>query len=134
MKSISKTWDVPQLSQGMLSSQYGGHRIQVYCSIGKKGHAQLVKFLVITDKRLFRKTVARRLYQGGLYAQRSVVCVALLRVRCSAHLKSCRQHRNWTENDLISLLFLDPFRGYFLDDKSRQICCRLQSDDILNLI
>ncbi|GFU26975.1 hypothetical protein TNCV_1151481 [Trichonephila clavipes] len=46
-----------------------------------------------------RKTVARRLRGGGLYARRPVVCVPLTRQHRTARLQWCREHHNWTEQD-----------------------------------
>ncbi|GFX99837.1 uncharacterized protein TNCV_258751 [Trichonephila clavipes] len=50
-------------------------------------------------KQISRKTVARRLRGGGLYARRPVVCVPLTRQYRTARLQWCREHHNWTEQD-----------------------------------
>ncbi|GFU46000.1 transposable element Tcb1 transposase [Trichonephila clavipes] len=63
--------------------------------------AQLVanQFLAASGKQIFRKTVARRLRGGGLYARRPVVCVPLTRQHRTARLQWCREHHNWTKQD-----------------------------------
>ncbi|GFW86971.1 hypothetical protein TNCV_1383871 [Trichonephila clavipes] len=52
-----------------------------------------------SGKQISRKTVARRLRGGGLYARRPVVCVPLTRQHHTARLQWCREHHNWTEQD-----------------------------------
>ncbi|GFU38658.1 hypothetical protein TNCV_2983591 [Trichonephila clavipes] len=41
-----------------------------------------------------KKTVARRLRGGGLYARRPVVCVPLTRQHRTARLQWCREHHS----------------------------------------
>ncbi|GFV53417.1 hypothetical protein TNCV_4494871 [Trichonephila clavipes] len=55
------------------------------------------QFLAASGKQISRKTVARRLRGGGLYARRPVVCVPLTRQHRTARLQWCREHHNWTE-------------------------------------
>ncbi|GFX31406.1 HTH_Tnp_Tc3_2 domain-containing protein [Trichonephila clavipes] len=55
------------------------------------------QFLAASGKQISRKTVARRLTGGGLYARRPVVCVPLTRQHRTARLQWCREHHNWTE-------------------------------------
>ncbi|GFV11860.1 transposable element Tcb1 transposase [Trichonephila clavipes] len=57
------------------------------------------QFLAASGKQISRKTVARRLRGGGLYARRPVVCVPLTRQYRTARLQWCREHHNWTEQD-----------------------------------
>ncbi|GFX18361.1 hypothetical protein TNCV_4306621 [Trichonephila clavipes] len=57
------------------------------------------QFLAASGKQISRKTVARRLRGGGLYARRPVVCVPLTRQHRTARLQWCREHHNWTEQD-----------------------------------
>ncbi|GFW49084.1 hypothetical protein TNCV_3902811 [Trichonephila clavipes] len=57
------------------------------------------QFLAATGKQITRKTVARRLSGGGLYACRPVVCVPLTRQHRTARFQWCRVHHNWTEQD-----------------------------------
>ncbi|GFU25079.1 hypothetical protein TNCV_568341 [Trichonephila clavipes] len=52
------------------------------------------QFLATSGKQISRKTVARRLRGGGLYARRPVVCVPLTRQHCTARLQWCREHHN----------------------------------------
>ncbi|GFV60538.1 transposable element Tcb2 transposase [Trichonephila clavipes] len=54
------------------------------------------QFLAASGKQISRKTVARRLRGGGLYARRPVVCVPLTRQHRTARLQWCREHHNWT--------------------------------------
>ncbi|GFX92440.1 hypothetical protein TNCV_1707161 [Trichonephila clavipes] len=53
------------------------------------------QFLAASGKQISRKTVARRLRGGGLYARRPVVCVPLIRQHRTARLQWCREHQNW---------------------------------------
>ncbi|GFW50567.1 HTH_Tnp_Tc3_2 domain-containing protein [Trichonephila clavipes] len=64
------------------------------------------QFLAASGKQISRKTVARRLRGGGLYARRPVVCVPLTRQHRTARLQWCREHHNWTEQDWACVLFL----------------------------
>ncbi|GFX25280.1 hypothetical protein TNCV_1274401 [Trichonephila clavipes] len=57
------------------------------------------QFLAASGKQIFRKTVARRLRGGGVYARRPVVCIPLTRQHHTARLQWCREHHNWTEQD-----------------------------------
>ncbi|GFX43782.1 hypothetical protein TNCV_4110611 [Trichonephila clavipes] len=59
------------------------------------------QILAASGKQISRKTVARRLRGGGLYARRPVVCVPLTRQHRTARLQWCREHHNWTEQDSI---------------------------------
>ncbi|GFV78593.1 transposable element Tcb1 transposase [Trichonephila clavipes] len=63
------------------------------------------QFLAASGKQISRKTVARRLRGGGLYARRPVVCVPLTRQHRTARLQWCREHHNWTEQDWACILF-----------------------------
>ncbi|GFS97495.1 transposable element Tcb2 transposase [Trichonephila clavipes] len=54
------------------------------------------QFLAASGKQISRKTVARRLRGGGLYARRPVVCVPLTRQHRTARFQWCREHHNWT--------------------------------------
>ncbi|GFW95996.1 hypothetical protein TNCV_505781 [Trichonephila clavipes] len=65
------------------------------------------QFLAASGKQISRKTVARRLRGGGLYARRPVVCVPLTRQHRTARLQWCREHHNWTEQDWACVLFSD---------------------------
>ncbi|GFW80088.1 transposable element Tcb2 transposase [Trichonephila clavipes] len=69
------------------------------------------QFLAASGKQISRKTVARRLRGGGLYARRPVVCVPLTRQHRTARLQWCREHHNWTEQDWACVLFSDERIG-----------------------
>ncbi|GFX28441.1 transposable element Tcb2 transposase [Trichonephila clavipes] len=71
-----------------------------------------------------RKTVARRLRGGGLYARRPVVCVPLTRQHRTARLQWCREHHIWTEQDWACVLFSDESRFSLSSDCRRQLIWR----------
>ncbi|GFU74582.1 hypothetical protein TNCV_5139031 [Trichonephila clavipes] len=68
-----------------------------------------------------KKTVARRLRGGGLYARRPVVCVPLTRQHRTARLQWCREHHNWTEQDWACVLFSEESRFSLSSDCRRQL-------------
>ncbi|GFW35325.1 HTH_Tnp_Tc3_2 domain-containing protein [Trichonephila clavipes] len=73
-----------------------------------------------SGKQISRKTVARRLRGGGLYARRPVVCVRLTRQHRTARLQWCRDHHNSTEQDWVCVLFSDESRFSLSSDCRRQ--------------
>ncbi|GFU86277.1 hypothetical protein TNCV_369331 [Trichonephila clavipes] len=92
---------------GMCSRRHGGGRVRSttpaedrYIVLSAKRNrrttAQQVanQFLAASGKQISRKTVARRLRGGGLYARRPVVCVPLTRQHRTARLQWCREHHN----------------------------------------
>ncbi|GFX47742.1 HTH_Tnp_Tc3_2 domain-containing protein [Trichonephila clavipes] len=79
------------------------------------------QFLAASGKQISRKTVARHLREGGLYARRSVVCVPLTRQHRTARLQWCREHHNWTEQDWACVLFSDESRFSLSSDCRRQL-------------
>ncbi|GFV46498.1 hypothetical protein TNCV_3233851 [Trichonephila clavipes] len=83
---VSRLWKSFKTS-GMCSRRHGAGRVR--------------------RKQISRKTVARRLRGGGLYARRPVVCVPLTRQHRTARLQWCREHHNWTEQDWACVLFSD---------------------------
>ncbi|GFU26205.1 hypothetical protein TNCV_5106331 [Trichonephila clavipes] len=82
------------------------------------------QFLASSGKQISRKTVARRLRGGGLYARRPVVCVPLTRQHRTARLQWCREHHNWTEQDWACVLFSDESRFSLSSDCRRQLIWR----------
>ncbi|GFX62694.1 hypothetical protein TNCV_4868541 [Trichonephila clavipes] len=78
----------------------------------------------VAGKQISRKTVARRLRGGGLYARRPVVCVPLTRQHRTARLQWCREHHNWTEQDWACVLFSDESRFSLSSDCRRQLIWR----------
>ncbi|GFW30120.1 transposable element Tcb2 transposase [Trichonephila clavipes] len=82
------------------------------------------QFLAASGKQISRKTVARRLRGGGLYARRPVVCVPLTRQHRTAGLQWCREHHNWTEQDWACVLFSDESRFRLSSDCRRQLIWR----------
>ncbi|GFV52308.1 hypothetical protein TNCV_2673291 [Trichonephila clavipes] len=82
------------------------------------------QFLAASGKQISRKTVARRLRGGGLYARRPVVCVPLTRQHRTARLQWCHEHHNWTEQDWACVLFSDESRFSLSSDCRRQLIWR----------
>ncbi|GFY05871.1 transposable element Tcb2 transposase [Trichonephila clavipes] len=104
-------------------------RRQIYRPISKMNRrttAQQVanQFLTASGKQISRKTVARRVRGGGLYARRPVVCVPLTRQHRTARLQWCLEHHNWTEQDWACVLFLDESRFSLPSDCRRQLIWR----------
>ncbi|GFU43952.1 transposable element Tc1 transposase [Trichonephila clavipes] len=104
----------------MCSRRHGGDRVRSttpaedrYIVLSAKKNrrttAQQVanQFLAALGKQISRKTVARRLRGGGLYARRPVVCITLTRQPRTARLQWYREHHNWTEQDWACVLFSD---------------------------
>ncbi|GFW52816.1 transposable element Tcb2 transposase [Trichonephila clavipes] len=90
----------------------------------KRTTAQQVanQFLAASGKQISRKTVARRLRGGGLYARRPVVCVPLTRQHRTDRLQWCREHHNWTEQDWACVLFSDEKN---IQEKDRYPTCSI---------
>ncbi|GFT19964.1 transposable element Tcb1 transposase [Trichonephila clavipes] len=82
------------------------------------------QFLAASGKQISRKTLARLLRGGGLYARRPVVCVPLTRQHRTARLQWCREHYNWTEPDWACVLFSDESRFSLSSDCRRQLIWR----------
>ncbi|GFV74438.1 transposable element Tcb2 transposase [Trichonephila clavipes] len=82
------------------------------------------QFLAASGKQISRKTVARRLRGGRLYARRPVVCVPLTRQHRTARLQWCREHPNWTEQDWTCVLFSDESRFSLSSDCRRHLIWR----------
>ncbi|GFW37493.1 hypothetical protein TNCV_861001 [Trichonephila clavipes] len=78
-----------------------------------------ISFLLPQGLQISRKTVARRLRGGGLYARRPVVCVPLTRQHGTARLQWCREHHNWTEQDWACVLFSEESRFSLSSDCRR---------------
>ncbi|GFV31074.1 transposable element Tcb2 transposase [Trichonephila clavipes] len=103
---------------------------QIYRPISAKRNRRITaqqvanQFLAASGKQISRKTVARRLRGGGLYARRPVVCVPLTRQHRTARLKWCRDHHNWTEQDWECVLFSDESRFSLSSDCRRQLIWR----------
>ncbi|GFX79187.1 transposable element Tcb2 transposase [Trichonephila clavipes] len=100
---VSRLWKSFKTT-GMCSRRHGGGRVR--------------------RKQISRKTVARRLRGGGLYARRPVVCVPLTRQHRTARLQWCREHHNWTEQDWVCVLFSDESRFSLSSDCRRQLIWR----------
>ncbi|GFX15977.1 transposable element Tcb2 transposase [Trichonephila clavipes] len=109
--------------------KYDACRRQIYRPISKRNRrttAQQVanQFLAASEKQISRKTVARCLRGGGLYARRPVVCVPLTRQHRTARLQWCREHHYWTEQDWACVLFSNESRFSLSSDCRRQLIWR----------
>ncbi|GFU94424.1 transposable element Tcb1 transposase [Trichonephila clavipes] len=116
---VSRLWKSFKTT-GMCNRRHGGGRVRSttpaedrYIVLSAKRNrrtaAQQVanQFLAASGRQISRKTVARRLRGGGLYARRPVVCVPLTRQHLTARLQWCRELHNWTEHDWACVLFSD---------------------------
>ncbi|GFX36980.1 transposable element Tcb2 transposase [Trichonephila clavipes] len=134
--AVSRLWKSFKTT-GMCSRRHGGGRVRSttpaedrYIVLSAKRNrrttAQQVanQFLAASGKQISRKTVARRLRGGGLYARRPVVCVPLTRQHRTARLQWCRERHNWTEQDWACVLFSDESRFSLSSDCRRQMIWR----------
>ncbi|GFV57498.1 transposable element Tcb2 transposase [Trichonephila clavipes] len=130
---VSRLWKSFKTT-GMCSRRHGGGRVRfttptedryivLSAKMNRRTTAQQVanQFLAASEKQISRKTVARRLRGGGLYARRPVVCVPLTRQHRTARLQWCREHHNWTEQDWACVLFSDESRFSLSSDCRRQL-------------
>ncbi|GFW22242.1 transposable element Tcb2 transposase [Trichonephila clavipes] len=115
------------IAHSVVSRQWKSFKTTGMCS---RRHGEVVleqvanQFLAASGKQISRKTVARRLRGGGLYARRPVVCVLLTRQHRTARLQWCREHHNWTEQDWACVLFSDESRFSLSSDCRRQLIWR----------
>ncbi|GFY34376.1 transposable element Tcb2 transposase [Trichonephila clavipes] len=112
---VSRRWRSFKTT-GMCSRRHGGSSVRT-----QQGTNQ---FLAASGKQISRKTVARRLRGGELYARRPVVCVPLTRQHRTARLQWCREHHNWTEQDWACVLFSDESRFSLSSDCRCQLIWR----------
>ncbi|GFV08193.1 transposable element Tcb1 transposase [Trichonephila clavipes] len=131
----SKMWKI-RISAGYYRRQGGGRvrcttpaedrYIVLSAKRNRRTTAQQVanQFLAASGKQISRKTVARRLRGGRLYARKPVVCVPLIRQHRTARLQWCREHHNWTEQDWPCVLFSDESRFSLSSDCRRQLIWR----------
>ncbi|GFY20850.1 transposable element Tcb2 transposase [Trichonephila clavipes] len=136
---VSRLWKSFKTT-GMCSRRHGGGRVRSttpaedrYIVLSAKRNrrttAQQVanQFLAASGKQISRKTVARRLRGGGLYAHRPVECVPLTRQHRTARFQWCREHHNWTEQDWACELFSDESMFSLSSDGRRQLIWRESS-------
>ncbi|GFX25411.1 transposable element Tcb1 transposase [Trichonephila clavipes] len=130
---VSRLWKSFKTT-GMCSRRHGGGRVRSttpaedrYIVLSAKRNSRTTaqhvanQFLAASEKQISRKTVARRLRGGGLYARRPVVCIPLTRQHRTARLQWCREHHNWTEQDWACVLFSDESRFSLSSDCRRQL-------------
>ncbi|GFU82154.1 transposable element Tcb2 transposase [Trichonephila clavipes] len=133
---VSRLWKSFKTT-GMCSRRHGEGRVRsttpaedryivLSVKMNRGTTAQQVEnqFLPASGKQMSRKTVARRLRGGGLYARRPVVCVPLTRQHRTARLQWCLEHHNWTEQDWACVLFSDESRFSLSSDCRRQLIWR----------
>ncbi|GFV35803.1 transposable element Tc1 transposase [Trichonephila clavipes] len=133
---VSRLWKSYKTT-GMCSGRHGRGRVRSttpaedrYIVLSAKRNrrttAQQVanQFLAVSGKEISRKTVARRLRGGGLYARRPVVGVPLTRQHRTARLQWCREYHNWTEQDWACVLFSDESMFSLSSDCRRQLIWR----------
>ncbi|GFW72797.1 transposable element Tcb2 transposase [Trichonephila clavipes] len=133
---VSRLWKSFKTT-GMCSRRHGGGRVRSttpaedrYIVLSAKRNRRTTaqqaanQFLAASGKQISRKTVAKRLRGGGLYARRPVVCVPLTRQHRTARLQWCREHHNWTEQDWACVLFSDESRFSLSSDCRRQLIWR----------
>ncbi|GFX83351.1 transposable element Tcb2 transposase [Trichonephila clavipes] len=112
---VSRLWKSFKIT-GMCSRRHGGGRVRTQQVANQ--------FLAASRKQISRKTVARHLRGGGLYARTPVACVPLTRQHRTARLQWCREHHNWTEEDWACVLFSDESRFSLSSDCRRQLIWR----------
>ncbi|GFU74595.1 transposable element Tcb1 transposase [Trichonephila clavipes] len=118
---VAREFDI---AHSVVSRQWKSFKTTGMCS---RQHGEVVleqvanQFLAASGKQISRKTVARRLRGGGLYARRPVVCVPLTRQHRTARLQWCREHHNWTEQDWACVLFSEESRFSLSSDCRRQL-------------
>ncbi|GFV12541.1 transposable element Tcb1 transposase [Trichonephila clavipes] len=128
---VSRLWKSFKTT-GMCSRRHGRGRVRSttpaedrYIILSEKRNRRTTtqqvanQLLAASGKQISRKTVARRLRGGGLYARRPVVCVPLTRQHRTARLQWCREHHNWTEQDWACVLFSDESRFSLSSDCRR---------------
>ncbi|GFY23772.1 transposable element Tcb2 transposase [Trichonephila clavipes] len=121
---VAREFDI---AHSVVSRQWKSLKTTGMCS---RRHGEVVleqvanQFLAASGKQISRKTVARHLRGGGLYARRPVVCVPLTRQRRTTRLQLCREHHNWTEQDWACELFSDESRFSLSSDCRRQLIWR----------
>ncbi|GFU40519.1 HTH_Tnp_Tc3_2 domain-containing protein [Trichonephila clavipes] len=123
------TMSKEEISEGQRHSFYGSttsaedRYIVLSAKRNRRTTAQQVanQFLAASGKQISRKTVARRLRGGGLYARRPVVCVPLTRQHRTSRLQWRREHHNLTEQDWPCVLFSDESRFSLSSDCRRQL-------------
>ncbi|GFV36762.1 transposable element Tcb2 transposase [Trichonephila clavipes] len=120
---------IPNNCNKIAQKKYDACRRQIYRPISKREQAHHSSaggksVFAASGKQISRKTVARRLRGGGLYARSPVVCVPLTRQHRTARLQWCHEHHNWTEQDWACVLFSDKSRFRLSSDCRRQLIWR----------
>ncbi|GBM29736.1 Transposable element Tcb2 transposase [Araneus ventricosus] len=74
----------------------------------------------VTGTRVSRVTVSKRLHETGLFARRPAVFVLLPSTNRRVRLAWCREHRDWSMDQWVTVLFTDESR-FSLNTDSRLI-------------
>ncbi|GFV71367.1 HTH_Tnp_Tc3_2 domain-containing protein [Trichonephila clavipes] len=81
-------------------------------------------FYADTGTRVSKVTVSKRLYERGLFARRPSVCVPLMSMNRRFLLAWCRQHRDWSMDQWVTVLFTDESRFSLNTDSRRTFIYR----------
>ncbi|GBM97617.1 hypothetical protein AVEN_165875-1 [Araneus ventricosus] len=72
-----------------------------------------------TGTRVSRVAVSKRLHEIGLFARRPAVCVLLTSTNRRVRLAWCREHRDWSMDQWVTVLFTDESRFRLNTDSRR---------------
>ncbi|GFX10100.1 HTH_Tnp_Tc3_2 domain-containing protein [Trichonephila clavipes] len=75
-----------------------------------------------------RVTIFSRLHKRGWFVRRPVVCICLSSAHRRVHFKWCRDHRDWSMEQLATVLFIDESR-FCLTSDSRRIFIWRESEN-----
>ncbi|GFW82236.1 transposable element Tcb2 transposase [Trichonephila clavipes] len=130
---VSRLWKTFKTT-GMCSRRHGGGRVRstmpaedryivLSAKMNRRTTAQQVanQFLAASEKQISRKTFARRLRGGGLYARRPVVCVPLTRQHHESRFSlssDCRRQLIWRESGTA-------YRPENIQEKDRYPTCSI---------
>ncbi|GFT74919.1 transposable element Tcb2 transposase [Trichonephila clavipes] len=93
---------------------------------GRRQSASVIaqQLCITTGRQVLRFTVARRLHKGGLFARRPERCLPLKVDHRHHRLQWCREHKNWTTNQLSRVLFTDESQFSTRSDSQRVLIWR----------
>ncbi|GBL73065.1 hypothetical protein AVEN_128223-1 [Araneus ventricosus] len=77
-----------------------------------------------TGTRVSRVTVPKRLHGTGLFARRPAVCVPLTSTNRRVRLSWCREYRDWSMDQWVTVLFTDESRFSLNTDSRRTFIWR----------
>ncbi|GBM72208.1 Transposable element Tcb1 transposase [Araneus ventricosus] len=94
------------------------------CQTPEDTNSATAGFSAAAGRPISRQTVSLRLYEGGLFAQRPVVCVPLSLVHVRVRLHWALEHRSWTQEQWDHVLFTDESRFNIQTDSRRAMIWR----------